>query len=142
METANGTTERLAEYLGQQTGIHVTEETVRVSFHAHAYVCKRSTWKLRRKADEKTDDVGNACGERFFSPGQLSPNLSPLLIWLRLTSGISFPPTWLMCLPCCHTLICICKMDAGGLSPHPHTHLVSKRTTRPTPGRGACYSEA
>ena len=59
-ETANWTTERLAAYLGQQTGIHVTEETVRVYLHAHGYVCKRSTWTLRRKAEEKTDYVGNA----------------------------------------------------------------------------------
>ncbi len=59
-DTANWTTERLAAYLGQQTGIHVTEETVRVYLHAHDYVCKRSTWTLRRKAEEKTDYVGNA----------------------------------------------------------------------------------
>jgi transposase len=59
-DTANWTTERLAAYLDQQTGIHVTEETVRVSLHAHDYVCKRSTWTLRRKAEEKTDYVGNA----------------------------------------------------------------------------------
>jgi transposase len=62
VETANWTTERLAEYLGQQTGIHVTEETVRVYLHTHDYVCKRSTWTLRRKAEEKADDVGNAYG--------------------------------------------------------------------------------
>ena len=43
VETANWTTERLAAYLGQQTGIQVTEETVRVYLHAHGYVCKRST---------------------------------------------------------------------------------------------------
>jgi transposase len=43
-ETANWTTELLALYLGQQTGIHVTEETVRVYLHAHDYVCKRPTW--------------------------------------------------------------------------------------------------
>jgi transposase len=61
-ETANWTTERLAAYLGQQTGIQVTEETVRVYLHAHDYVCKRSTWTLRRKAEEKADYVGNACG--------------------------------------------------------------------------------
>ena len=61
-ETANWTTERLAAYLGQQTGIQVTEETVRVCLHAHDYVCKRSTWTLRRKAEEKADYVGNACG--------------------------------------------------------------------------------
>ena len=61
-ETANWTTERLAEYLGQHTGIQVTEETVRVYLHAHDYVCKRPTWTLRRKAEDKADDVGNACG--------------------------------------------------------------------------------
>ena len=61
-DTANWTTERLAVYLGQQTGIHVTEETVRVYLHTHDYVCKRSTWTLRRKAEEKADYVGNACG--------------------------------------------------------------------------------
>jgi transposase len=61
-DTANWTTERLAVYLGQQTGIQVTEETVRVHLHAHDYVCKRCTWTLRRKAEEKADYVGNACG--------------------------------------------------------------------------------
>jgi transposase len=61
-ETANWTTERLAEYLGRQTGIQVTEETVRVYLHAHDYVCKRPTWTLRRKAEEQADYVGNACG--------------------------------------------------------------------------------
>jgi len=60
--TATGTTERLADYLGQQTGVRVTEETVRVYLHAHNYVCKRPTWTLRRKAEEKVDYVGNACG--------------------------------------------------------------------------------
>jgi transposase len=61
-DTANWTTERLAEYLGKHTGVLVTEETVRVYLHAHDYVCKRPTWTLRRKAEEKADYVGNACG--------------------------------------------------------------------------------
>jgi transposase len=61
-DTANWTTERLAEYLGQQTGIQVTEETVRVYLHAHDYVCKRPTWTLRRKAEEQAHYVGNASG--------------------------------------------------------------------------------
>ena len=52
-ETANWTTELLAQYLGKQTGIQVTEETVRVYLHAHGYVCKRPTWTLRRKAGEQ-----------------------------------------------------------------------------------------
>ncbi len=59
-DTANWTTERLADYLGQHTNVRVTEETVRVYFHAHDYVCKRSSWTLRRKAEEKADYVGNA----------------------------------------------------------------------------------
>ena len=61
-DTANWTTERLAQYLGQQSGIVVTEETVRLYLHAHDYVCKRPTWTLRRKAEQKADYVGNACG--------------------------------------------------------------------------------
>src|SRR2546426_9557156 len=61
-DTANWTTERLAGYVGQSTGIQVTEETVRVYLHAHGYVCKRPTWTLRRKAEQKADYVGNACG--------------------------------------------------------------------------------
>ncbi len=59
-ETANWTTERLAQYLGQHTGILVTEETVRVYLHAHDYECLRSTWTLRRKAEQKAEYVGNA----------------------------------------------------------------------------------
>jgi transposase len=59
-DTANWTTERLAEYLDKHTGVLVTEETVRVYLHAHDYVCKRPTWTLRRKAEEKADYVGNA----------------------------------------------------------------------------------
>jgi len=61
-DTANWTTKRLAEYLGQHTGIQVTEETVRVYLHAHGYVCKRPTWTLKRKAEEKAGYVGNASG--------------------------------------------------------------------------------
>src|SRR2546427_2242285 len=61
-DTANWTTERLAEYLDQQPGVQVTQETVRVYLHAHDYVCKRPTWTLKRKAEEKADDGGNACG--------------------------------------------------------------------------------
>jgi transposase len=61
-DTANWTTGRLAEYLGQRTGIQVTEETVRVYLHAHNYVCKRPTWTLRRKAEAQAHYVGNACG--------------------------------------------------------------------------------
>jgi transposase len=62
VSSANWSTEVLAEYLGQHTGIHVTEETVRVYLHAHGYVCKRPTWTLRRKAEEQADYVGKDCG--------------------------------------------------------------------------------
>jgi transposase len=54
-DTANWTTERLAEYLCEQTGIQVTEETVRVYLHAHDDVCKRPTWQLRRKAETQAN---------------------------------------------------------------------------------------
>jgi transposase len=62
VESANWTTELLAEYLGKQTAIRVTEETVRVYLHAHGYVCKRPTWTLRRKAGEQANYVGKECG--------------------------------------------------------------------------------
>src|SRR3989442_1399337 len=45
-ETANWTTEVLAAYLGRQTGVTVSLETVRVYLHAHGYVCRRPTWTL------------------------------------------------------------------------------------------------
>ena len=61
-DTANWTTERLAQYLCEQTGIQVSEETVRVYLHAHNYVCKRPTWTLRRKAEEQANYVGNVSG--------------------------------------------------------------------------------
>lgn len=61
-ETANWTTELLALYLDQQTGIHVSEETVRVYLHTYGYVCKRPTWTLQRKAGEQADYVGKECG--------------------------------------------------------------------------------
>ncbi len=60
--TAEWETEVLAEYLGKQIGIQVTEETVRVYLHAHGYVCKRPTWTSQRKAEEQADYVGKDCG--------------------------------------------------------------------------------
>jgi transposase len=62
VSSANWSTELLAKYLGQRTGIQVTEETVRVYLHANGYVCKRPTWTLRRKAEEQADYVGKDCG--------------------------------------------------------------------------------
>ena len=88
MQTANWTTGRLAEDWGQQTGLHVTEETRRVSFRTHDSAGNRSTWPLRRKTEENTDDVGNALrGEVLFAGTTV---LEPLFrIWVKLT--------WLMC---------------------------------------------
>jgi transposase len=58
VNSANWSTELLTEYLGQRTGIKVTEETVRVYLHANGYECLRPTWTLRRKAAEQAGDVG------------------------------------------------------------------------------------
>jgi transposase len=60
--TANWTTEVLADYLSRQNVVTVSLETVGVYLHAHGYVCKRPTWTLGHKAEEKADYVGNACG--------------------------------------------------------------------------------
>jgi transposase len=57
---ATWTTGLLATYLAEQTGIAVSAETVRVTLHAHDYVCKRPTWTLKRKAEAQDGYVGNA----------------------------------------------------------------------------------
>jgi transposase len=57
--TANWTTQLLADYLAEKTGIAVSLETVRTSLHAHDYVCKRPTWTLKRKAQEQPNYLGN-----------------------------------------------------------------------------------
>jgi len=65
VERANWTTGLLADYLVQQTGIAVGQETVRDYLHRLGYVCKRPTWTLEHKASAREDYVGNACGWRF-----------------------------------------------------------------------------
>ncbi len=60
VESATWTTGLLAAYLASATGIAVDQETVRLYLHAHGYVCKRPTWTLKRKAEEKPEWVGNA----------------------------------------------------------------------------------
>ena len=50
----------MAAYLAQQTGISVSQETVRQALHAHDYVCKRPTWTLERRATEQEGYVGKA----------------------------------------------------------------------------------
>jgi transposase len=58
--TANWTTQLLAQYLTQKTGVAVGLETVRTALHALGYVCKRPTWTLQRKAEEQPGYRGNA----------------------------------------------------------------------------------
>lgn len=58
--SANWTTGLLAAYLAQQTGIAVSDETVRLALHTHDYVCKRPTWTLRRRANAQAGYLGNA----------------------------------------------------------------------------------
>ena len=58
--SANWTCELLADYLAEQTQLRLSAETVRLTLHAHDYVCKRPTWTLKRKAEEQPDYVGNA----------------------------------------------------------------------------------
>lgn len=60
VQSAVWTTGLLAEYLGAKTGIWVDQETVRKYLLANDYVCKRPTWTLKRKAQERPDYVGNA----------------------------------------------------------------------------------
>jgi transposase len=60
VNSANWTTGLLATYLAEQTGITVSDETVRSALHSHGYVCKRPTWSLKRKAEQQDGYVGNA----------------------------------------------------------------------------------
>ena len=77
-DTANWTTELLAEYLGQHTGIQVTEETVRVYLHAHGYVCKRPTWTLRRKAEAESRLRGKRLRVEVLLAGTTAPEPLPV----------------------------------------------------------------
>lgn len=54
------TTELLAAYLAEATGLRVSLETVRVHLHRLEYVCKRPTWTLKRKATEQPEWAKNA----------------------------------------------------------------------------------
>ncbi len=60
--SANWTTSSLASHLAQTLDIHVSQETVRLALHRRGYVCKRPTWTVHPKAQEREDWVGNACG--------------------------------------------------------------------------------
>ena len=60
VNSANWTTERLADYLAEQTGYRVGIETVRTRLHRADCVCKRPTWTLQRKAEEQPEWAKNA----------------------------------------------------------------------------------
>jgi len=62
INSANWTTVSLASYLAQKTGISVSPETVRLALHRLGYVCKRPTWTVQHKAQEREDWAGNASG--------------------------------------------------------------------------------
>jgi transposase len=62
VESANWTTILLADYLARTTGVRVDPETVRRHLHRLGYVCKRPTWTVAHKAQEREDWAGNACG--------------------------------------------------------------------------------
>jgi transposase len=64
VKSAVWTTGLLAAYLATATGVAVSLETVRRHLHAAGYVCKRPTWTLKRKAEEKAEYPGNAPGWR------------------------------------------------------------------------------
>ncbi len=77
-DTANWTTERLAQYLCEHTGIQVSEETVRVYLHAHDYVCKRPTWTLRRKAEAQARLRGKRLRVEVLLAGTTVPEPLPV----------------------------------------------------------------
>jgi transposase len=60
--SANWTTQLLASYLYEQTGIKTGQETVRLYLHQSGFVCKRPTWTLKHKAQQQEGYLGNACG--------------------------------------------------------------------------------
>jgi transposase len=64
VDSAVWTTRLLADYLARATGVAVGLETVRRALHAAGYVCKRPTWTLKRRAEEKAEYPGNAPGWR------------------------------------------------------------------------------
>ncbi len=60
VNSANWTTQLLADYLKQQTGIDTDQETVRDYLHRLDYVYKRPNWTVQHKAQEREGYLGNA----------------------------------------------------------------------------------
>jgi transposase len=54
----------LEQYLGEQTGVAVGERSVRRGLESLGYVCRRSTWVLRHKAEEQPDYHPKGKGSR------------------------------------------------------------------------------
>ena len=54
----------LAQVLGEQTGITVSERTVRPELARLGYVCRRSTWTVRHKAEAEPDYLPKGRGSK------------------------------------------------------------------------------
>jgi transposase len=54
----------LSQYLSEQTGVTVGERSVRRGLESLGYVCRRSTWVLRHKAEEQPDYPPKGKGSR------------------------------------------------------------------------------
>lgn len=54
----------LAQYLAEQTGIVVSERTVRRGLALLGYVCRRPTWTVRHKAEESPDYLPKRQGSK------------------------------------------------------------------------------
>ncbi len=54
----------LAVYLAEQTGITVSERTVRQGLAELGYVCRRPTWTVRHKAEAEPDHDLKSPGSR------------------------------------------------------------------------------
>ena len=58
------TTGLLADYLAAAAGHRAGIETVRLALHRADFVCKRPTWRLKRKATERPEWAKNGSGWR------------------------------------------------------------------------------
>jgi transposase len=54
----------LAQYLAEQTGITVSEGTVRRGLDSLGYVCRRPVWTVRHKAEEQPDYLPKRQGSK------------------------------------------------------------------------------
>jgi transposase len=54
----------LARYLAEETGIEVSERTVRRGLDLLGYVCRRPFWTVRHKAEAEADYSPKAEGSR------------------------------------------------------------------------------